>query len=94
VDPESGNPDGSMFAPKTEGEGGEEPKREFEFNSVTPQPHNHRLPVGRWYQYKTILSHATILSNETHTIFLSGSYLETQKPDGGHTNRKIIPYLS
>jgi hypothetical protein len=43
------------------------------------------------YHYKTILSHATILSYKKRTIFLSGSYLETQKPDGGHTNRKIIP---
>jgi hypothetical protein len=33
----------------------------------------------------------TILSYKRHTIFLSGSYLETQKPDGGHTNGKIIP---
>jgi hypothetical protein len=46
------------------------------------------------YQYKTILSHATILSYKKHTIFLSGSYLETQKPDGDHTNRRIIPKVS
>jgi hypothetical protein len=47
-----------------------------------------------YYQLKTILRHGTILSHENHTMFLSGSYLETQKPDEGHTNRKNIPPLS